>query len=164
MSQSAETSTPRSPPTPAFGLDYGPAVEIGQRALDQWTRGMFAYTHELGQFAVGRFNQDFEMWKALVNCTNVGELLNCHYEFAQKAAADYATEASKLIELMTNCATNAFATGAPERRTQPGEASAWRLMPAPAAPSPAAAEGAPRHAPSRVRQAPAAKTAADRDS
>lgn len=158
MPQSAETKSPRSTPMSALGLDYGPAAEMGRRAFDQWTRGMFEYSHELSLFAMAQFNQDVEAWKALASCTSVGEIVHCQFAYAQKATADYAAEAGKLLELITGSAGTAFtasapgAAAAPEQQPQTGEAPAWQLVPA--APQ--------RGATPRTRAAPAAKAPAGR--
>src|SRR5579872_852660 len=108
MSQSDETSTPRTQPSAASGL---PALEIGRRVLEQWTRGTFAYGHELSLFAMARFNREFETWRALATCRSAEEIIQCQQDFAQKATADYAAEVGKLLQLTIDAAGEAFTMG-----------------------------------------------------
>lgn len=111
MSQSTMTSPPQTRPIAALGLDYGAALEIGRHIIDRWTRGVFACEQELAMFGMARFTRDFEAWSALARCRNVGEILQCQTDFAQKAAAEYSAEADKLFQLVTNVADQVLTMG-----------------------------------------------------
>ena len=158
MPPSDATRRPPAPSPFARGFDYGAATALGRQALDQWTRAMFEYANELSLFAMGRVGRDFDVWRALVNCSSIGEIVHCQYDFAQRAAEDYASAIGRLSALILGFAGTAFAASAPAQPKPPVEAAAWQLTPA----SPAAT-AAPRPGTTRARHGVAAKTAADRD-
>ena len=153
MSQSTMTSPPQTQPIAASGLDYGAAFEIGRHIIDRWTRGIFACEQELAMFGMARFTRDFEAWSALARCKNVGEILQCQTDFAQRATAEYSAEADKLLELMTNVAGQVLTMGqegavAGQAQQANGAKAAEDVTPL--ASAPASATQTQRRAPSRA--------------
>jgi len=136
---------------PDFG--YGTALDTGRQALDRWTHGLFEYSRELNAFAMARWQEDLEAWKALGNCRSLDELFQCQCGFVQKAASDYMAEAGKLTQVMVDAANAAL-------RTAPSQAAPaqqpWDVAPATTSQAPR------RPASSRTRPAAAAQIADDR--
>lgn len=117
---------------PDFG--YGTLLDGGRRALDRWTHGVFECSREFGAFAMARWQEDLETWKALGNCRSIDELLRCECDYVQKAAADYMAQAGKLTQVMLEAANAALRPEAAQ--AAPAQPSSWEVTPSPAAPSP----------------------------
>ena len=120
-------------------LGYGAALDTGRQALDRWTHGVFECGRELSAFAMARWQDDLDGWKALANCRSMDELLQCQCGLVQKAASDFMAEAGKLAQVMMDAA-NAMLREAPSpAAAQPP----WEVARAETSP-PARRQAAPR--------------------
>jgi hypothetical protein len=137
---------------PDFG--YGSVLETGRYALDRWAHGMFECSRELSGFAMARLEQDLETWKAFGNCRSLDEMMQCQCGFLQKAAADYMTEAGRLVQVMIDAASAALHTGPAQPAPAP---PTWDVAPA------KAPQALPQPAPARARSAAAARAADKRN-
>ncbi|THH36024.1 phasin family protein [Aliishimia ponticola] len=61
---------------------------------------------ESARFVSDRLQQDMETQRALLNCKTPAELLQVQTEFYQNAMEQYAAEANKLMEMMTQAAAS----------------------------------------------------------
>jgi len=144
MSQTHETK-PFEWPMLMPDLGYGAALDTGRQALDRWTHGVFECGAELSAFAMARWQEDLESWKALANCRSMDELLQCQCGIVQKAASDYMAEAGKLAQVMMGAA-NAMLRDTP---SQAAAQQPWDVARSEASPPPR------RQAASRARPAAA---------
>jgi hypothetical protein len=133
---------------------FGTLFDSGRYAIDRWTHGLFALSDEINAFALARWQQDMETWRALANCRSVEDVVQCQCGFLQRAAADYMAEVGKLAQEMMGAAGAAFATPA---QTAPQRQS-WEVAPAsetapPSQEAPSRAQAAePAHAADKPRR------------
>jgi hypothetical protein len=116
-------------------LLFGSLFDSGRYALDRWTHALFECGSELSAFAMTRWQQELESWKALSTCRSPEELMQCQYGYAQKAATDYMAEAGKLTQVMMDAASAAFA---PSESAAPVPRESWAVTPAAPSQPPAA--------------------------
>jgi hypothetical protein len=138
---------------PDFG--YGTLLDGGRRALDRWTHGMFECSRAFGAFAMARWQEDLETWKALGNCRSIDELLQCECSYVQKAAADYMAEMGKLTQVMLEAANAALRPEAAE--AAPAQPQSWEVAASPASPVPAPSR------PASSRRAAAARASSEHE-
>jgi hypothetical protein len=118
MKRNAKTTTAPSvgqPKTENGTASYAGLVAANGRAMNDWLKvseivanGMFALSHEMLQFSQTRFREDVEGRVALGRCQNPSEALHCQREFAERTAAQFLAEATKLSGLMTEMANEGF--------------------------------------------------------
>lgn len=101
-------------PIPSFASwtdkGWNPAqfLDINQRAMDCWTRGMSALTEEMTHFIGARLEADMNAWSRLTSSRDPNEMLACQREYFQKTAADYFDEAGKLQRLTLSIANDGW--------------------------------------------------------
>jgi hypothetical protein len=109
-----ETGASRAKP------DLSPWPDASGRLLEDWARcnaavleGAVELAQEILTFTQGRVQADFEAWTSLTGCRNATDILEHQKAFAEKAAAQYLDEASKIqsqMAVILSKATNAVLT------------------------------------------------------
>lgn len=85
---------------PVLGFwDPSQFAGANQRAFDSWIRGMGAVTEEITQFAQTRLREDMATLTELAACKDINQAFACQRKYADKMAADYIDEFSKLSGL-----------------------------------------------------------------
>ena len=84
-------------------------IGANQKTFECWTRAVATVTEEMSQFLQTRVQEGLGMWSKLATCKDMGQVLECQYEFAQKAATDYLDEARKLSQLTMTLASDNLA-------------------------------------------------------
>jgi len=118
MTRNAKTAAAPSvgrPKTENGTASYAGLVAPNGRAMNDWLKvsevvanGMFALSHEMLQFSQARFREDVEGRVALGHCKSPTEALHCQRQFAERTAAQFLDEATKLSGLMTQMANEGF--------------------------------------------------------
>jgi len=118
MKRNAKTTAAPSvgrPKTENGTAGYVGLVAPNGRGMNDWLKvsevvanGMFALSHEMLQFSQAPFREDVDGRVALGRCQNPSEALHCQREFAERTAAQFLAEATKLSGLMTEMANEGF--------------------------------------------------------
>jgi hypothetical protein len=118
MTRNAKTTAAPSnggPNTKNGTTSYAGLVAANGRAMNNWLKvseivanGMFALSHEMLQFSQAPFREDVDGRVALGRCQNPSEALHCQREFAERTAAQFLAEATKLSGLMTQMRATAL--------------------------------------------------------
>ena len=96
----AKETTPASGWTPSRNF----LLEVNQRAFARWLNGMNGLSQEIAQFTQSRLQEDMAAWSALTSCNNPQDAFECQRRFAEKAAAGYLAEVTKLSAMMISLA------------------------------------------------------------
>lgn len=93
----AQSKTKKAPAGPDAADLASAMAAFNPMAPEAWQEIMT----ESARFVSDRLQQDLEAQRALLNCKTPVELLQVQTEFYQKAVAQYAEEAARMMKIMT---------------------------------------------------------------
>jgi hypothetical protein len=82
----------------------GAAMAMFTEALQAYSKGFAAFNGEMMGFMNTRLRHDAELGRALVKCEDWSKAAELQQDWARKAAAEYLTEAGKLMEVASKAA------------------------------------------------------------
>lgn len=91
---------PKSKDTDQIGLDAMTAVMTAANPLAN--KALIDVMTESARFVADRFRQDLELQKAMLTCKSPAELMSLQAEFYQKAVEQYTSEATRMVQMMTD--------------------------------------------------------------
>lgn len=75
-------------------------MQTGQKCLD----ACLDWQEEIADFANRRLHADFELQRSIARCKSAGEMAKLHQDWATSTLSDYASEAEKLSEILSQAA------------------------------------------------------------
>ena len=101
-----KSKTPDPDPMTATLATFNPA------AAQAWME----ITTECARFAMERVQKGFEAQRAMMACTSPAALMQLQSNYCRDAAQDYADQASRVVELMTQAASKSAGAGTTSRK------------------------------------------------
>jgi hypothetical protein len=95
-----------------YGEEFQQASKDGfdasVRALGEWNKGFQAIAATIADFSKKSFQDGTRVWEQLVGVKSVEQAWEIQSQYAKKAFDDYVAHASKLSEMYTDLARNAY--------------------------------------------------------
>jgi hypothetical protein len=91
-------------------------IEAASRSVNEINKGFQALATEMTDFSKRRFEDIFSAWDKLLRARTLGDVIEVHNKYAQRAYEDYMSQISKFGGLFLSTASNDGKSGG-ERRS-----------------------------------------------
>jgi hypothetical protein len=91
-------------------IDFRILLQSNHKFIEQWAQGITVVWREVSQFTQKRLHADTTAWTELVTTRDPQAMLDCQRRHAEQAAAEYSDLMTKLPRLLTNLATESWAS------------------------------------------------------